>query len=95
MIEQTKLKLQLQNSSNRFIDPACRYCSFLCQLIEKVAEAVVTRHHAHINAGHDSHAHRIFFGWCGVMHADQFFDICPVRDDKTLKLQLAPEHVSE
>ena len=85
--------LHREDSSHRFINAARRYFSFLRQLEQEIAEAVVRWHHAHVHSGHHPDASRFLFVRRDVMHGNKFLDVHPIRDHESLQAELTSQYI--
>ena len=78
ILEQTKPAFHDQHTGDCLVDPADRNRSFVDELNQEVAEAVIRRHHAHVDPGHDRHARGLLLSGRESMGRHHPLDVFPV-----------------
>ena len=92
-IEQADARLQRQDARNRVVDARDRHRAFVHELHEQIAEAVVARHHAHVDTCEHRGARRVFLVGRGMVQVHQLLDVFPVGDDHAIEAELPAQHI--
>ena len=67
----------------------------LRQFEQQIAEAVIARHHAHVDSSKDRDTRSFLFICRDVVHTNKFLDVHPVRDHESLEAQFVSQNVFE
>ena len=93
-VEQADARFQRQDAPDGVVDPRHRDGAFVHELHQQVAEAVVARDHAHVDARQDGSARGVLLVGGRVMHLDQLLDVFPSRSTMTPSKPSSPRSTS-
>src|SRR5919204_360753 len=95
IVEQTEPRFHREHARHRFVDARHRYGAVVYELHQQIGEAVIGRHHAHVDAGEHGDARRLLLVRRNVMRGHEPLDVFPVRDRDAVEPELAAENVGE
>ena len=85
----------MEYSINRFVQTADGDFAATGQIQQGIGESVIVGDHGHIHPCHDGHSGGIAVVLGDPMHAHQFEDILPVRNNQALKAQFLAQQTGQ
>ena len=95
ILKQTQFKFHPQDPAHGLINPRLWNGAFLNQCDQMIAETVIERHHAHVDAGHYGHSRCFLFSGRDAPNGDKLLYVLPVGHNKSVETQFIAQYVGQ